>query len=151
MYKGTFKTGTISHTQGQKKWHASQISEETLDTIRFRLRQTIQRKGWRLSYHLQKKDNLTFSPEIIQYVIDTGDVIEYNETPRRDKTSRRILLRNLCDKHKVNTNIGVTESNLCVVIDIDNGNVVTAYWNAANDNHKTIDMHKYESVPLQFV
>lgn len=151
MYKGTFKTGTISHTQGQRKWHASQINDETLDDIRFRLHQTMLLRSWRLSDHLRKKKSLTFSLEIVQHVIDAGDIIEYNETPRRDKTSRRVLLRDIRDKHKVITNFGVTDSNLCIVVDIDDGDVVTAFWNDANDNHKTIDMSQYENVPLQFV
>ena len=150
MHRGTFKTGTVNRTYGQRKWHISQMTEETLADIHFRLRQTIQWKGWRLSDHLLKKDNITFSPEIIQRVINTGDIIEYNETPSRGRTSRRVLLRNSYDTHKINTNVGITKSNLCIVIEIDTGDVITAYWNDANDNHNTINMCRYERVPLQF-
>lgn len=150
MYRGTFKKGIISRTQGQRKWHVSQIDEETLDDIRFQLHQTMELKGWRLSDHLRKKKNLTFSDEIVQHVIDAGSIIEYNETPIKSRKSRRVLLRDSRDKHKVITNLGLTESNLCVVIDIDCGDVVTAFWNDANDNHKTIDMRQYENAPLKF-
>ena len=151
MYKATFKKGTVSRTHNQKKWHVSQISKATLNAITFHFHQTIQTKGWKLSWHLKKKANLTFSPEIIQRVLSTGDIIEYNETPQKYRKSRRILLRNSHDTYKVSTNVGVTESNLCIVVDIDSGDVITAYWNAANDNHKSINMRRYERTPLHFV
>ena len=151
MHQGTFKTGTVSRTHNQKKWHVSQISKATLSAITYRFHQTIKTRGWKLSQHLQKKANITFSPEIIQRVLSTGDIIEYNETQQKYRKSRRILLRNSHDTYKINTNVGVTESNLCVVVDIDSGDVITAYWNAANDNHKNINMRRYERTPLKFI
>lgn len=151
MYKATFKKGTVSRTNNQKKWHVSQISKVTLSAISYKFHQTIQTKGWRLSWHLQKKANLTFSTEIIQRVLNTGDIIEYNETRQKYRKSRRILLRDSHDTYETNTNDGVTESNLCIVVDIDSGDVITAYWNAADDNHKNINMRRYEHTPLHFV
>lgn len=154
MHKGTFKHGQISTTAGQQKWYAEQLDEDTLDELKFILQQTCCWRGWYLSNHLKTKirsGELTIDEELINQTIASFAIIEYNQTPRRGHTERRVLLRDYTLVKSIRiTKTRTVLANLCFVINIDTGCIVTAYWNDANDNHNNINMSRYERNPIRF-
>lgn len=70
-------------------------------------------------------------------------IIEYNSTNNYGKIDKRVLIRSK-KSYFVDIDNTLTECNLCFVISIITGQIITAYYNEVNDNHNTIDWLRYD-------
>lgn len=149
----TFKHGQVSVTDNQVKIHRSQISELDLERIMDRIDDSFD-NGQKLRLTRHVKDKI-YDGEIDLYLDDVKDIlddlstdkiIEYNErTFESGEVSQRALIRSddvvncYVKKYKKNK-----DCNLCVVVDVNTLDVVTAYYNAVDDNHDNINMDRYD-------
>ena len=81
---------------------------------------------------IRQKEKIITKDEI-QRAIKNGKIIEFHVKD----DNKRILVRGNCAENG--------RYNICVVLDIDNNRVVTAYDNLVNDKHYTLDYSKYIS------
>lgn len=142
------RTLPVKITEGQVKKHVLQMSNKekdylatTLDNVSNKVRKT---------YHSNNRiDTDTIGEDIYTIILKKKnfDIVEYNLT----RGSRRVLIRDkyvLKNKtfHKGGKDGRVVKGdvNLCFVIDIDSGEIVTSYYNFARDNHPTIDEERYD-------
>lgn len=103
-----------------------------------------------LSNHIKEK-NVTISLDMIIKTIQKDDlldlIIEYNETPTRNRIERRVLIRSndivKVSYVKEDKTTFEKDSNLCFVVCLDNSKIVTAYYNLANDMHDTLMDERY--------
>lgn len=142
-----------SYTVGQKKKHCSQMSlEEKLYLIQ-RLQDVRTKKHIQLSEHLRQKNAVSVSyyqlNDILQF-IGAKNIVEYNTVDRKGYHDERILVRSSREycvdafDHKKKTTIKMV-CNLCLVVSLLTGNIVTAYYNTSGDIHETINMDRYDS------
>lgn len=94
---------------------------------------------------VEKKDILIKKKDILKVIKDSDIrslIIEYNTTKKSYGIDKRVVLRS---KEVYNVEIGenIIECNLCFVISILSGEVITAYYNNINDNHENIDWARY--------
>lgn len=145
MRKGIINKGFVKRTRMQQKKHYTQLSNDELDYLVNKLREL---KNIQPSWHLvEKKDILIKKLDVFKVINDKNLkdlIIEYNVTPNRfdGKDDRRVLLRS---RESYNVNIGDKSltCNLCFVISILKGEVITAYYNSVEDNHNSIDWTRY--------
>ena len=76
--------------------------------------------------------------------IKYGDLVEVNQTDNK----LRLLLRDPSAIF-VDLNNEFSKANLCIVLQLDDFSVVTAYYNYANDNHYNINRDRYDSVDIE--
>lgn len=136
-----FQTGLIKRTEGQRKKHYSQLTQDEYKVLRNKLanvRQQWLRKGVTLSYHLQEKMMLNetiFSLDEAMKCIMFGQIIEYNTTD----TDKRVLLRStqtISHEGKL--------FNQCIVVSLKTFSVVTSFLNYTDDNHTSINLARYD-------
>lgn len=136
-----FQKGLIKRTDGQRKKHYSQLTQDEYTVLRTKLanvRQQWLRKGITLSYHLQDKmieGDTTFSLEEAMKCIMFGQIIEYNTTDN----DKRVLLRStqtISHEGKL--------VNQCIVVSLKTFRVVTSFLNYADDKHTTINLDRYD-------
>lgn len=149
---GYIDMGYVKTTPFQKKKHITQMNkkEETY------LRNCLDNMAYRLEFskHLKDKkrrNNISFSKTSISNMLIFGeyDIIEYNETwiDNHTELSRRVLIRgtNAEDVQIFRDgSLQYMSCNLCVVIDFERGKIVTAYWNAVDDDHETLNPNRYD-------
>lgn len=75
-------------------------------------------------------------------------IVEYNETPIKGVIEHRVLLRD-SEQIMVKYNEGKDNefsalSNLCFVLCMDNGKIVTTYYNVSDDSHDTLNLYRYD-------
>lgn len=144
MRKGIINKGFVKRTFNQKKKHYTQLSEDELNYLENKLKGI---KDIRPSWHLvEKKDILVKRLDIFNVIKDSNLkelIIEYNVTPNRDGDDKRVLLRSR-DVYNVNIGDNNLKCNLCFVISILKGEIITAYYNSAEDNHDTINWGRYD-------
>lgn len=149
---GTFKTGEISVTYGQRKWLACELSKKTIRNLEANLRNTLNIGCIPyMSTHLQQKiaqGELTFDNDVIESALDDfeASLVEYNETPVFGGIiEHRVLLRppSFVRDIYLSSSDTTVPSNLCFVICIDNLKIITAYWNAVDDQHSTLRKSRY--------
>lgn len=138
---------SVKVTTGQVKKHYTQMTAQETNFLQAKI-QCI-KSCLRISSHLKDKANGITDGSIYK-VLNSGnfEIIEYNEAQKIDITDHRILIRDnqsyLTDFY--NFMEGVTRKelcNICAVISLDTGLIVTAYFNRRNDNHRTIDQNRY--------
>lgn len=135
--------GRVKQTENQRKKHITQMSSDEISFLKRRLKQVYTSYKW--SPHFASSSRL-FNMMTIERLLRTPDIedciIEYNERGN----DRRVLLRStfasqvLLEKEGKNYE---TDANLCIVIDIYSGEIVTAYWNEVGDNHDNVNMKRY--------
>lgn len=143
---GKFKKGQVKTTPMQFKKHASQMSKSDIDTLTKRV-QSI--PDLFLSNHVVRKvkdDNLCFQPiAIVEALkqVNGESIIEYNVVPSpTGQMDHRVLVRT--QREFVTTVDGQDVAcNLCFVLSLDTGRIVTVYWNEAKDAHSNVDMARY--------
>lgn len=151
---GTFKTGKISITHGQKKWLARDLSKQTIHRLESILQNAI--KIGCIPYtsqHLQRKiarGELTFDISVFDCALADfeASLIEYNETPLYGgRIEHRILLRPPSYVREIYlSSTGTTvPANLCFVLCLDTLQIITAYWNAVDDQHHTLQRSRYRT------
>ena len=143
MRKGNIKRGLVKITRNQEKKHYTQLSEEELNYLENKIHRL---KNIKPSWHLvEKKDILVRKRDILSALKDSNIkelIIEYNVTYKQKSIDKRVVLRSR-EIYKVSTRDDIIECNLCFVISIIKGEVITAYYNNINDNHDTIDWNRY--------
>lgn len=151
MLKATYKRGQVSRTKGQRKWLAAELSDEDRDNLAKDYDESVicSNKVVYMSRHLKDKvarGELSVPQDVVEETLRSfvDSFIEYNVTEYNGKQSRRVLLRNNDISRKVNVRGKVQDANLCLVLDIDTCCMITAYWNAADDHHDTLNRNRYE-------
>lgn len=145
------KTLPVSKTEGQLKKHISQMKGAEIAYLARAVYGV--KRNLRLSSHLKNRidlDDVRISD--IRKIIESGvagKIIEYNETPNKfGIIERRVLVRGTETEYRKFHKGKEVEAegyvNLCFVVNIDTGIVVTAYYNLANDHHR-IDWSRYTS------
>lgn len=156
MFKATYKKSRVKVTRGQKKWHSSQLSsDQTLKLLHTLVRMhKIHHGNLTTSQHLHHKiarGELTVPRQAIQSALVgfPSTLIEYNETMTPQGKRHRVLVRTQ-ESYPIVESGRVQRGNLCAVIELESYQVITAYWNEENDNHKDINMSRYMPNPPQF-
>lgn len=138
---------TVKNTVNQTKKHYTQMTAQEMEFLKSKLQAV--KPFLRASRHLNEKDN-SVNAESVYKAIEGGnfEIIEYNEVSNFGSPEHRILIRD--NQSYLSNFYGFMESvphkelcNICAVICIDNGLIVTAYLNKRADNHRTIDQHRY--------
>lgn len=139
--------GFVKRTVGQRKKHVSMMSKAEINYLSNRVR--LHGNRWSLTSHVQRNGRL-FHMTHIQELLNEDlrlSMIEYNEKVSHGKKDRRVLLRSQFAVPVHLTTKGVREfvfANLCLVMNIDTGEIITIYWNRVSDNHSTVDMGRYD-------
>ena len=143
--------GKVKRTFNQRKKHFSQMSEEEKEYLVKKILE-IDYSKIRLSSHLLSKGTNCSKKQIIN-ILEKKNlkdlIIEYNETFKYGELEERVLIRNN-DISKIqfqkNNDAAFWEfANLCFVIRLNDGKIITAYWNISKDNHDSIDWKRYDS------
>ena len=157
---GTLNQGVLTTDNNQIKVHVKYLAPVDIACLKNILRETLSNlPNHRFKYggqHIKDKIEsceISREDELIQLTIDEflsnplnnkELLIEYNE--KVDATgllNRRILLRSSIDKMVEIKNKGNIRCNYCFSINIDRGEVVTAYWNVVGDTHNSLDLSIY--------
>ena len=151
MYNQIYNT-TVKITEGQKKKHFSMFTSE--EKIYLSQKIDIAKKYTILSEHHEAKNNgITLTD--INKILTSGkySIVEYNETTKNNITDYRILIRSTEDFYtkfydtKLNYSYNC-ECNLCFVISIKTGKIITSYFNKSNDIHTTINFLRYDNLQI---
>lgn len=141
-----YHKGVIKKTENQRKKHVKQMTRK---------------EQWYLREQIKNLPNIKFTKHALNNNVDVtieqikntikeyNYIIEYNETTDTyGKIDRRVLVRSSrvykVDFHKTDGSVIKGNANLCFVISIDTGYIITTYYNFINDEHKTIDMRRYD-------
>lgn len=111
------------------------------------------------------KDDIKIKTDHLKNRVDVGDlplwtfikvieegklpnkIIEYNETKRDGHVDHRVVIRDTKEEtryyHTGKEHLTYGQCNLCFVLSLDTGNIVTAYYNGVNDSHYTLDAKRY--------
>lgn len=149
MKKGVFKKGQVKKTFNQAKKHKSQLNKKEINYL---LKHLWTVKRFTFSNHLKAKmAKGEVTPQIAimkKTLVDAKEcIIEYNQKLdlNGEVISRRVLLRS---KQMELVNIkgeGQVLCNLCFVVDVDTGVIITAYFNSVKDAHETLDKKRYDA------
>lgn len=152
MLVATYKRGQVSRTDNQRKWLAAEMSRDERENLARDYDESVicSNKVVYMSRHLKKKiedGELSVPQDVVEETLRTfaDSFVEYSLTTMRNgQQSRRVLLRNNNITRRVRVKGQEQDANLCIVLDIDTCCMVTAYWNAANDQHDTLNRSRYE-------
>ena len=144
MRSGTIVVGKVKKTYMQQKKHFSQFSENEYTYLENSLK-NIDLSSITVSRHLKSKD-IKFDIEDIYDSLKSTHlnemIIEYNQTPKGNLLDKRVLIRSIA-AYDVFINGKKEKCNLCFVISILTHELVTVYYNLADDKHTSIDMRRY--------
>lgn len=141
-----YHKGVIKKTKNQRKKHVKQMTRK---------------EQWYLREQIKNLPNIYFTNHALTNGVDVtieqikntikeyNYIIEYNETINQNgKVDRRVLMRSSTiynvDFKRVDGSIVKGNANLCFVISIDTGRIITTYYNYIRDNHETIDYRRYD-------
>lgn len=137
--------GHVKRTKDQIKKHVSQMTQDEILFLKRRVKMISGSYKW--GKHFLESGRL-FNMLTIERLLNSPNIeeciIEYNQ---RDK-DKRVLLRSSFSSNVSLEKNGVTymaDANLCIVVDIFTGEVVTAYWNEVGDNHNNVNMGRYNA------
>lgn len=140
--KGITKRGYISKTKNQRKMHYTQLSSQNLADLYEALVANAKSATPKMSRHLSYKiarGEISFTREQFLSAISTpNNIIEVNVT----KGKLRLLFRS-SKAYLVTLNSKEVLANLCVVIDLDTLDIITAYYNSTSDTHDTLIADRY--------
>ena len=109
--------------------HVSQMTEVEVGFLKSELEKI---PNWRTSLYTEKRLRERGGHERIPMeTISCGEIIEFH----RKDNDNRVLIRGTKRYHK---------DVPCIVYSINTGDVVTVYWNRWNDDHRTINMSRYD-------
>jgi hypothetical protein len=152
MLVATYKRGQVSRTKNQRKWLAAEMSDDDRESLAHGYDESViySNEVVHMSKHLKDKigrGELSVPQAVVEETIKSfsASFLEYNVTEYRGRQSRRVLLRNNDIVRQVRVRGEVQDANLCIVLDIDTCCMVTAYWNATNDHHDTLNRSRYEA------
>lgn len=141
-----YKKGQVRKTDKQFKKHFTQFSEKEVQYLKSKVQKL--KNNVYFSKHELNNGNDTTLQQIKNNINNDINIIEYNVTYYgEDKVDRRVVVRGnkeyLVNFKKPNENVICKKSNLCFVISIITGEIITTYYNEIKDNHKTIDLRRY--------
>lgn len=139
MEKAEINRGLVRTTKNQRKKHFTQFTSKELNMLESRLKE-LDFNVIVGSVHLREKKAITYNVEDVKKVIEKHQIIEYNLTKKAKGYSKRVLLKG---KNVIITDQG--NMNLCIVVDLKTGEIVTAYYNRVGDNHGTTNWSRYDS------
>ena len=146
---GVTKRGQINITENQVKMLADDVNKHDYENLMSYLSELIavKHEHFSVKYHLVKKINsgeiYVSRPQMLK-AIKYGDLVEVNQTDNK----LRLLLRDPSAIF-VDLNNEFSKANLCIVLQLDDFSVVTAYYNYVNDNHYNINHDRYDSVDIE--
>jgi len=141
----------IRQTEGQTKKHIKQMNSQEITYLKERI-QKINTNTIRTSLHLKQKlgneiEGLDLDKDIKDALTNTYEILEYNYTKNNNIEDKRVLIRSSIAKsmtfRRDNKTI-IGKGNICIVLSILDNRVITAYYNRANDGHRTLDMKRYD-------
>lgn len=153
MCDNHIKAGKVKFTNNQIKKHYSQINNEEFEYIENILKNM---KRLYLTNHLKNKiiwNAIDFADiDICEYILDKLNednlsrfIIEFNRVEdKRLGNSNRVLLRFDDNVYVLNKNNNRLKCNICVVLNLNTNQIITAYFNKANDYHVNINMNRYD-------
>ena len=141
-----YHKGVIKKTENQRKKHVKQMTRKEQWYLREQIKNL---PNIKFTKHALNNDVDVTIEQIKNTIKEYNYIIEYNETTDTyGKIDRRVLVRSSrvykVDFHKIDGSVIKGNANLCFVISIDTGNIITTYYNFINDEHKTIDMRRYD-------
>ncbi len=126
----------------QQKKHFTQMDNKEVETCANLLRNCLRNNRLNMSEHAQSKLKAPINFKALVGMIfkapDLNYIIEYNETTRYENTSHRVLVR-----HPQVTKVDGFLSYTYIVIDVNNGRIITTYYNKVTDHHDTLNMSYY--------
>ena len=146
---GVTKRGQIKTTENQVKMLADDVSKHDYENLMAYLSELIavKHEHFSVKYHLVRKINsgeiYVSRPQMLK-AIKYGDLVEVNQTDNK----LRLLLRDPSAIF-VDLNNEFSKANLCIVLQLDDFSVVTAYYNYVNDSHYNINRDRYDSVDIE--
>lgn len=140
----------VFRTEGQVKKHVSQMTGAEIAFLNKKLDAIMRVKKSR--HLLNRKDTGGIPHYIFRDILRNKrrrTIIEYNETlTKTGRISKRILVRDtyvvkrrFLQAHEYES---CGNAVLCFVIDYETGEIITAYYNFAEDSHHTVDMSRYD-------
>ena len=128
----------------QRKKHYKQMSIKEKQTCIKLLQDTVKKhKQLKVSEHTEEKLETSINfKALIGMIFGTNNlqyIIEYNQTTKYGRVERRILVR-----HPQKVKVDGYLSYMYIVIGVDTGRIVTAYYNKVTDVHKTLDLSYYD-------
>lgn len=148
--RGIYNKGYVKKTNGQVKKHRVQMTDTEIDYLNEKIKSMIDKDIY-FSRHAQN-NGITATLEQVIDVLNRESIkdyiVEYNETPFKGVIEHRVLIRD-SKRVMVKYNEGKDNefsalSNLCFVLCIDNGKIVTTYYNVDNDSHDTLNLYRYD-------
>lgn len=147
---GIYNKGRIKRTKHQIKKHVSQMNEIEKEYLANAIA-SISSKI-RFSKHFISSE-VKCEKEHVAQLLNCKNllslIVEYNETNNGSYVDRRVLVRDGVPKEVTFFSNAsepfIAPANLCVVVSIVTGRIITAYWNLKDDDHKTIDWKRYDA------
>ena len=138
-YKGELNKGTIRVTKGQVKKLYTQMTSEEIEKCYVAIN-NIANKYWKISKHLKEKSTVSWSLKDIMETIRGGlfDIIEYN----RVKDDIRLVISSY-KTYTVNIDGKETTCIMNICISVKHNKIITLWYNDILDDHKTINMERY--------
>ena len=138
-YKGELKKGVVRRTEGQVKKLYSQMTNEELEKCSVAIN-NVANKYWKISKHLKEKSTVSWSLRDIMDTIRDGsfDIIEYN----RVKDDIRLVISSY-KTYTVNIDGKETTCIMNICISVKHNKIITLWYNDILDDHKTINMERY--------
>lgn len=136
--------GRVKKTDNQVKKHVSQMSFSELNNVVNFFKDYTTKNDVTLSNHLKDKiinSEVVLNTNMLANIMDnvSQSIVEYNVTNNKP----RLLLRSLKQEMILIDN-KYQNTNLCIVVNLLNFNIITAYHNLADDNHDDFDLNRYD-------
>lgn len=142
-FKGEIKKGTVRKTSNQFKKFVTQFKGDDFEKCLIAINNTLHNRIY-ASSHLRRKSAVTYSMKEICDVLKSGkyDIIEYNYVQYSNYRDNRVVVKSW-DSYNVNVEGKDTECNMIFVLSVTNNQIVTLWYNRVDDNHKTLNMSRY--------
>lgn len=153
IYKGCYKKGIVSKTEGQIKKHAMQMDDIEKQIITNRICKLVTQPLC-LDKHLHYRKYIRFKKQDFIRILLKPNVkdliVEYNCVNQDDYQDYRVLIRDNEEIPVYIKNVKTKKAawklcNLCFVYSLKTNRVITAYWNLASDNHQNINWNRYDA------
>lgn len=142
-FKGEIKKGTVRKTNNQFKKFVTQFKEGEFERCLIAINNTLHSRIY-ASSHLRKKSAVSYDMKEICDVLKSNkfDIIEYNYVQYPDHRDNRVVVKSW-DSYNVNVDGKDTECNMIFVLSVTNHQIVTLWYNSIDDDHKTLNMSRY--------
>lgn len=129
----------VKKTEGQIKKHITQFTSKEEKILRFAI-DSMPKQMIKVFNHSKNHLNI-LSRNLVEQVLENYEIIEFNVI-EKCYIERRVLIRSK-KVLTINDNGISKKANICIVLEISTGNVITAYINCKDDKHDNINMKRY--------